>query len=301
VSGTRKSLAARIAANRSLYLLVLPTIALISVFCYYPALSAVYRSFFEWDGAFRSEFVGLRNFAEAFGDRVLRVGAGNMLIVVLYSVAIELTFPLLSALLVFHLRSERSSYVLRTLLTIPIVVPGIVVILIWRFIYSPTIGLLNQALAALGREAWTQNWLGDPRFALLAVASIGFPWAGGFSFLIYLAGLQNISADILDACTVDGVQGARRFFSVELPLVMGQVKLLVMLALIGAVQGYQNYLILTEGGPGLASMMPGLHMYYSAFRYQKFGYGSAIGVLLFVVIFALTVANRRFIQGGVEQ
>jgi raffinose/stachyose/melibiose transport system permease protein len=297
----KKTLAQRIVINRSLYLLVLPTLVLISVFCYYPALSAVYRSFFQWDGAFRSEFVGFRNYIEAFGDRVLLVGAGNMLIVVVYSVAIELTFPLMSALLVFHLRSARGGYALRTLLTIPIVVPGIVVILVWRFIYSPTIGLLNQALTMLGREAWTQNWLGDPRFALLAVASIGFPWAGGFSFLIYLAGLQNISNDIFDACTVDGVQGWRRFRYIELPLIMGQVKLLVMLTLIGAVQGYQNYLILTEGGPGLASMMPGLHMYYSAFRYQKFGYGSAIGVLLFVVIFALTVVNRKFIQGGSER
>jgi ABC-type sugar transport system permease subunit len=175
-----------------------------------------------------------------------------------------------------------------------------VILLIWRFIYNPSIGLLNQFLTVVGLESLTQNWLGDPRFSLLSVAFIGFPWAGGFPFLIYLAGLQNITSDIFDASTVDGATGIKRFFYVELPLILGQVKLLVMLTIITVIQSYQNYLILTQGGPGLSSMVPGLHMYYTAFRYQKFGYGSAIGVILFAIIFILTVINKKYFQGGVE-
>jgi raffinose/stachyose/melibiose transport system permease protein len=296
-----QSLLKRIYLNRYLYLFILPTIVLITIFSYYPAFSALYRSLFKWDGAFTAEFIGINNFITMVQDDVMSAAARNLAIVVVFTLFVEVTFPLISAVLLFHLRSKHSAYILRTLLVIPVVVPGIVIILIWKFIYNPSIGLLNQTLELLGLSQYATNWLGNPDTALISVAAIKFPWAGGISFLIYLAGLQNIEKDVFDAAIVDGANWFKRFFRIELPLIMGQVKLLVILTLIGVIQSYQRFLILTEGGPVLSSMVPGLHMYFSAFRYQRFGYGSAIGVVLFVIIFSLTVISRKFIRGGVER
>lgn len=295
-----RSLLKEIYLNRNLYLFIAPTIILITIFSYYPAVSAIYRSMFEWDGAFSEEFIGLGNFIRATQDKVMLTASKNLLIVTVFNLVTDIVFPMIAAMLIFHLRSKSAAYVFRTLLVIPVVVPGIVTLLIWRFIYNPSIGLLNQALTAIGLEELVRNWLGDPRTSLIAVVAIKFPWAGGISFLIFLAGFQNIDANVFDAATVDGCTAWRKFWRIELPLVLGQVKLLLILTIITVIQSYQAFLILTEGGPGLSSMVPGLHMYYSAFRYQRFGYGSAIGVILFVVIFSLTVVSRRYIGREVE-
>src|SRR5207244_2483751 len=116
----------------------------------------------------------------------------------------SLVVPLMVAEMLFHLRSTRLQQMMRTLFLTPMLVPGMVGILLWGFIYDPNIGLLNNALSAIGHSDWTRAWLGDWRTALPAVIGIGFPWAGGLALLLYLAGLMALPQDLLAASAVDG-------------------------------------------------------------------------------------------------
>jgi len=142
--------------------------------------------------------------------------------------------------------------------------------------------------------------LGNPRIALYSLMAVGFPWIGGFSLLIYFAGLQAIPVDVLDSCKLDGATGWSRIKNVDIPLVMAQTKLLMILGFIGGLQGFQTQLILTNGGPGYSTTVPGLHLYQNAMAYDRMGYACAIGVVLFIVILGLTYLNTKYLKSSAE-
>jgi len=212
--------------------------------------------------------------------------------------------PLTVAKLIFSLSSQRASYVYRILFLIPIVVPGVATQLIWQGLIYSDVGLLNSAARGLAHllnlppESLTRGWLNDPRTVLLAIACVGFPFCGGINILIYYAGLTSISESVHEAAILDGASGVKKFLLVDVPLVMSQIKLLVMLTIIGGVQAFEGIFILTRGGPGFRSMVPGLWMYFNAFSFQKFGYACAIGVVLFFVIMTLTVINLKYFRSA---
>jgi raffinose/stachyose/melibiose transport system permease protein len=180
------------------------------------------------------------------------------------------------------------------------VIPWIVMIMVWRFIYDPSMGIINSVLRALGLDSLTQIWLADRTLALWCIALFGFPWVAGFNLLIYLAGLDNINEELFDAAAMDGATGLRRMLAVDFPLIMGQIKLILVMTTITQIQNFQDVLLLTNGGPGRATFVPGLVLYRSAFFYNKMGYASAIGVLMFIVILGLTILNMRFLRTETE-
>ncbi len=204
--------------------------------------------------------------------------------------------PFIAAEMILALRNPKFRYFFRTAFLLPMVVPAMVGILIWQFIYDPTAGLLNQILGVLGLEGLASNWLGEPHLALPAIIFMGFPWIGAFGLLIYMAGLMAISPSIYDAYRLESESTWRRLVSVDMPLVRGQTRLLVVLAFIGSLQDFQTILLMTGGGPGLATTVPALRMYHAAFRFFHFGYGAAIGFVLFVVILLITVVNFRVMK-----
>lgn len=116
--------------------------------------------------------------------------------------------------------------------------------------------------------------------------------------LIYYAGLQAIPESIMDASRIDGATTLRRIFRIDIPLITGQLKLIFILNVIGGMQEFAWIFIMTNGGPGYATTVPALYMYDQAFSSGQFGYGSAIGLVLFVVIFALTLINYRFVRSS---
>ena len=281
------------------YLFLLPTFALIGVFSYYPALLALYHSLTDWNGILLADYVGLNNFREMLNDQVLQASLGNMVTVAIWSLVVTLTVPLLVAELIYALRNNRAQYWYRLLFVAPIVVPFVVTLLVWRFIYDPDLGLLNALLERLG-ISFQSRWLGDPDLALYCLLFIGFPFAAGTNVLIYLAGLQSIGESVIDAAKLDGAIGLRRIISIDLPLIMGQVRLLGILSLIGGIQGFGAQLVLTRGGPGYATMVPGMWMYETAFSYSRMGYASAIGTSMFIVILGLTLVIMRSVESSTD-
>jgi len=286
--------------HRRWYFFLVPTFAFLLVFSYYPIVSGFYHAFFKWDGFDTPTWVGLGNLRLMAQDEILAGSLWTVTKFTLIALVIDVVCTMLGAKLVHSLRSDRHRYWYRVIFVIPMVVPWMVTTLIWRFFYQYEIGMLNRLLRLVGLDSLTQAWLGDPKVALYAVMLIGFPWLSSMHFLIYFAGFQAISVEVKDAARIDGANSWQLFTRIELPLIRGQIKLLFMLTVIHWIQNYAGILVLTSGGPARATMVPGLWMYISAFQLYKWGYACAIGVVMFAVIFTLTLINNRFIQSTTE-
>jgi raffinose/stachyose/melibiose transport system permease protein len=280
------------------YVYLAPTFILLLIFGYYPPLIALYQAFFNWDGIAVDQFVALQNFFQMGQDLALRSSVVNAILLLVVAVFANIVPPLAVAELIFNLRSHVAKYWYRLILVVPIVVPIVVIWLLWYFFYDPDAGLFNGILRALHLP--TMGFLTSPAQALPSLMFIGFPWVSGIAVLIYLAALNNIGDEILDAARIDGALGFRRVRTIDFPLVLGQVKLLSVLAIIGSLQGYALQLVLTKGGPGYATEVPGYVMYQEAFSYQRLGYACSIGLVLFLVILTLTYINLRYVRSSVE-
>lgn len=288
----------RVWRSRTSYILIAPTIILLLIFNYYPAASGLYHSFTEWDGV-KSEWAGLSQFQALLNSQYFWIGVQNALILALSAFA-KLCVPLIVAELIFHIRSSGLQYAIRTMFIIPLVVPGVVGILLWVNIYDPNIGLLNQTLNLLGLDNLTRSWLGDKTTALPAIIAIGLPWVSPFALLIFYGGLISIPQELFDAAKVDGVTWWSRFWRIDLPLLMSQIKLLVILAFIGSVQEFQSIFLTTGGGPGSVTYTPALELYYQATRFNNYGLASAMGTVLFIVILGGTIINLRYVRSQTE-
>lgn len=291
-----RSLLARIWESRALYLLLLPTVIGMFLFQYYPAATAFWGSFQSWDGR-RSHYIGLYNYEHFFDDPRLLQSFGNVALFLIFNV-ISLAMPLLVAYLIYRIPNNFQRYMYRVLVVIPVVVPGFVFIVLWRWLFSLD-GGINVLLRAFGINSRV-IWLGNTDTALGSLMFMGFPWIDAFTVLIFLAGFLTIPHEILDAAAVDGANGFRRFFNIELPQVSGQIKVMIILTFIGTIQDFGRPLFMTKGGPGWTTMVPGLRMYDAFTSDAAYGYASAIGVILFIIIFVLTLVNQRLIRSSEE-
>jgi raffinose/stachyose/melibiose transport system permease protein len=285
--------------HKTCYLLILPTFVVVLTFRYFPAFSGIYHSFFEWDGALLKEWVGLGNYIEALHDAKLW---RSFLVVLIFISAniIKLIPSIIAALLIFHLKSERFQYLYRVLFVVPMIIPGIVYMLLWKFFYEPNIGLLNQVLIAFGivDPDFPPMWLADPNLVIPSIIFMGFPWVGVVSVLIFLAGLQAIPTSVYEAAELDGCGPIKRCITIEIPLIMSQVRLSLVLMIIASLKGFERILIMCNefGGPDGMANVPGLYMFRMAFMEGRVGYACALGMLLFGVILVLTILNDKYVR-----
>lgn len=293
---TQRTLAQEIRRALPYYLLISPTFILLAVFSYYPAFMALYRSLFNWDIGGQAEPVGLDNFVVLLRDRVFLLSLWNVAQMTIAGIISVLTIPILVAEAIYRLGSQRAQYWYRIIVVLPVVIPGIVHILIWQFFYEARQGLINQLLLAVGLGQFATSWLGNPETAVYAVIFSHFPFIGGVTVLIYLAGLQSIPTEIRDAAEMDGATSWTQIRLIDLPYIVGQIKLSVILSLIAQIQQFGYVLVMSGGGPANASTVPGLWLYTNVIEFGKVGYASAIGVFLFAVIMILTIVNMRFIK-----
>jgi raffinose/stachyose/melibiose transport system permease protein len=297
-----------------LYLFVVPAIILLATFSYFPAGSAIYHSFFRWSGGDYKEFIGLENFQRAFSDTVFWESFLVIGILVISNI-FKLLPSILIAVLIHRLKSDRWQYWYRVAVVLPMIVPGLVTLFIWKFFFDPTQGALNSFLNASGIKSvligidgffgWNLfiegmpiSWLGEPSLIIPSLILWGFPWIGAVGVLIYLAGLQSIGTEIYEAADLDGVTSFQKFLHIELPLIMTQVRLSLVMLIIGTLQGFglQFLLLGPNGGPGSAGMVPGLWMFNRAFIAGEFGYACALGIFLFVFILVLTLLNNKYVR-----
>ncbi len=293
-----RSLAARIWRARYLYLFLLPSLAVLIVFVYWPAFLAIYRSFFIFDGYSINRFVGFNQYKFILSDSAFHTSLKNMAIFLAFELTLPLFGPIIAAEAIYNLHNRRHQVFWRFMLIVPAIIPALVHLLIWQYIYHPIGGAGNILLKAL--DLPTQTWLADPVLVKPALMFTRIPWIGGIWMLIYLAGLLGIPNEVIDASIVDGASRLRRFFAIDLPMLWGQIKLTIVLILIAQVQGFFGVLVLTDGGPVNASLVPGLYLYHQAFGAQAseggkdFGKASAVGVILFIIIFTFSLIVEKF-------
>lgn len=285
------------------YLFLLPIYLLIVIFKYIPFGMALEKSFFNWNGGNINVFVGIKNYVEALQDKIFLGSLFTVSKVMICYIVIVITIPLLTAELLYAVKSAKKQYVIRTAFTFPMVVPGVVIILLWKWILAGDTGVLNHFLTSIGLDNLAQPWLGNTKTALGAVLAIGFPWLGmsalgGMQFLIYYGALQGIPKDVFEAAQIDGANVVKRFFKIDLPMLLSQIKLMVTLAIISSLQVFESIYILTKGGPVTATMVPAVYLYEQGFGYKRMGYSSAIGIILFLIIMVLTVLNNKFLKNS---
>lgn len=290
-----------------IYLFVIPTLVLIALFQYYPASSGIYHSFFRWNGAEISEPVGFQNYVDLLKNTEFWNSFKLAFILGGWNV-IKMIPALLIAVAIHRCKSDKMQFLYRTLFVVPMVIPGLVVVLIWRsFFFEATAGYLNQFLLKSGlfdvlcyldanMFHWgafvagkMPAWLGDPKLIITACIVWGFPWVGSFAVLTHLAKLQGISKDVYEAAEIDGVNWWTKFTKIELPLIMGSIYLLLVFVIIDTVKDAGMILALAgiAGGPGGKATVPALFMIRKAFLDQQMGYACAVGIVLTIVVMVL--------------
>lgn len=283
--------------QRMAYILLFPTFLLLYLFSFRGIYTALIRSFTNWSATNMSiaeiDFVGLDNYKMMFEEGYFLLGMKNLLILLVTGILKTLTVPLAVAWMIFSTRGSRRKYIHRFLFVLPMVVPGIVSSLVWLKIYDPTIGLLNQILETVGLENLQRVWLGDVNTAIWAVVFMGFPFISAMALLVYYGGLINIGDDVVESAVIDGANRWNIFWKIQLPMIRSQIGLMVTLTILGTMQDFNGIFILTGGGPGTATYVPALELYLNASQYGRYGYASALGVVLLIFTMTVTLISNK--------
>ena len=293
-----KGINSRIWGSIKAYLFLLPLFAGLIIFCYYPPISGVYHSFFDWNDIGSKRYIGFANYVELFKDKVFLGSIPTAFKLLLPRLAIGTIVPLIMAEMIYAVAWKKLQYAYRVAILLPAVAPGVVGLLIWKYIYDPTSGLLISLLREFGIVGQNTiiDWLGNPKTVIPSIVFMGFPWIGGTSVLIYMSGIMNISTEVIEASQLDGANVFRRIWFIDIPLLMGQIRFFVIFGLIGGLQDFGIQIVLTHGGPGYSTYVPAYYMFIEAFTAGRMGYASTIGVVIFSSILMLSLIALKYFK-----
>ena len=274
---------------------MLPALAIYALFVLYPLGHAAWMSLFAWDGLLPPVWVGLDNYREIFEDPALRGAFMHSLVLIAFYSVLPVTIGLVLAAALSR-RRVRGLTAFRTLLFLPQVVAMVVVAVIWRWMYSPAAGPVNQVLGALQLDSFKKAWLGDFTWALPAVGLIGTWVMFGLCLVLFLSGVQKIDRSLYEAARIDGAGAVREFFAVTLPGLRNELSVALTLTTIAALRTFDLIYITTQGGPGDSTSVPSFEVYHRAFESGQIGSAAAIGITLTVIIFILSVGITRIAE-----
>jgi raffinose/stachyose/melibiose transport system permease protein len=275
-------------------LLLAPAVIVYGIFAFYPILDVVRLSFVKWNGLTpTSEFAGLANYREIFStDPVFWTALTNTL---LWTVLSLLVPPLGGFLLALALKQRILGRVaLRAVFYLPVIVAPIAVATIWKWMYDPFFGLFNQLLTGWGFPRLIQDWLGDRRIALLSIFVASVWQTAGFSMVLFLAGLQNVSQTLVEAARIDGAGRWMVFRHVTLAALRPTITVVLILSIINSLKAFDIVYGMTGGGPAQSTQMLAMWSYTQALQLGNFGNGSAISVVLLLVTIAIVIPYLRW-------
>ena len=281
-------------------LFLAPTIIGLGLFTFLPILASVVLAFFSWDIITPPRFVGLENFADIAADPTIRVSFLNTIGFVVVAVTLQLAVALVLAVLVNTKMPGLLKSFFRSVLFFPLVLSAASVSIIMGYLFNENFGLVNHILNLLGMA--DVPWLTSTHGAMIVVILV-YVWQNfGFSFLLFLGGLSSIPKEVYEAAQVDGATGWKQFWRITFPLVSPTTLVASVMAIISALQIFDQPYVLTRGGPGDSTRTAVMVIYESAFKQLEFGRASAIGIVLTVVIMLVTAIqfrlSRRFVFYG---
>ena len=276
------------------WLFVAPALAAIALFLFVPVVASLLLSFTDFDiyavaNPANLRFVGLGNYGALLGDPLFARALRNTLYYVAVGGPLSVAASLAAALLV-NARLARFRPLFRTAFFLPVVTTLVAIAVVWRYLYHPRVGLVNQLLAHLGIAPI--DWLGDPLWAMPAIIAMSIWKNFGFNMVIFVAGLQAIPERLYEAASLDGAGPWRQFRHVTLPMLAPTALFVAVMTMIGGFQLFAEPYVMTQGGPGDATRSIVLLMYEQGFRWWSLGQASAIAFVLFGIILAVSLAAR---------
>ncbi|WP_460773030.1 carbohydrate ABC transporter permease [Microbacterium sp. GXF7504] len=267
----------------------LPAIVLVVGVHYAATLTGGFFAFTDWTGLGRWNWVGFDNFARIFEDGKLALAVWNTFLLAIGSVVITNVVGILFALGIN--RTLKSRYILRTLLFMPVVLSPLAVAYVWKFIYQFD-GPLNGFLGMIGLESMQKTWLADPTWSIWAIL-VTIAWQQiGFTMVIYLAGLASVPQEVEEAAAIDGAGVWGRFWHVVLPSIRPSVAIATTLGIVQGLRIFDQIYALTGGGPAGATETLATQIYKQAFQLGQFGFGSALALVLTLVILGFAVLQQ---------
>lgn len=276
-------------------LFLTPALSLYLFFVISPVVQGGYLSFFDWNGipSVPLEFVKFDNYIEMFTTPAFWRALKNSGIFILTAFFVQL--PLSFILASFITRNGAGVRLFKSAYFMPVILPVTAIGIIWSNILFPNGGVLSTLLENIGLESLTRNWLGDPATATLTVALVGAWLYSGLNMIIIAAGLVAIPEEIYEAGEIDGAVGLKKTIFLTLPMMKETLKIYSILAITGSLRVFDIVFVMTHGGPNRASETLAAQMYYEAFRYHDFGYGSTIGVFILVTGLLVSILFNRVI------
>ncbi|MDP5219545.1 sugar ABC transporter permease [Ruegeria sp. 2205SS24-7] len=282
----------RATANRlTPYMFMAPAVVIMVIALLYPLGYMVWGSFRDWDPSQtigEAEFVGLKNYITLWHDPNFRESLGVTLSFAFFVVTFEMVIGVGLALLLD--RNIRGMSVLRTLFILPMMIAPVVVGLMWRYMYHPTVGTFNRFFEAIGLP--TVDWLGANALMSVIIADI-WQWTP-FIFILSLAALQSLPRSALEAARIDGATGWQQIIHIKLPLMMPVLIVTGLLRLIDAFKVLEVILVMTEGGPGLSTEILALRISRTATEFRELGVAAAMSNYLLILLLFITVMMFAF-------
>jgi multiple sugar transport system permease protein len=279
------------------YAFLAPSFIILAVFTYFPVAYALGLSFFKWR-IMRGEptFNGLGNYQLLLTSEDFWQAIWNTVYFAVGSIPTGMAIALFIAILLN--RPMRALPIYRTAYFLPTVTSMVAVSVVWMWIYHPDVGLMNYVLQLFHLPAI--RWLNDPRWAMPALIILGI-WKGlGYNVIIYLAGLQNIPQHLYEAAQIDGANRWQLFRNITWPLLTPTSFLILIMAVINSFQAFTEFHVMTQGGPIGSTTVIVYYLYQQAFQQFNMGYGSALAIVLFLIILGLTLIQNRMLGSRVH-
>ena len=237
-------------------------------------------------------FIGLQNYAELFSDAIFGKSLVNTVIIVVASVPTVCFFSLWVASVIYRLRDVYTSFY-RCVFYLPVVTGSVAVTVVWKWMFNPYYGLLNYVFKELGILSRNLNWLGSPDTALWCIILILFTTSIGQPIVLYVSALSNVDHSLVEAAEVDGATNMQVFWRIKWPQIMPTTLYILVITTINSFQCFALIQLLTSGGPNYATSTIMYYIYYEAFKLQRYGYGSAMGVILAIIIAVFSALQFR--------
>jgi multiple sugar transport system permease protein len=263
------------------YLFVAFPLLIYTVWVIGPMLYTFYLSLTDWDGVSGMNFIRLKNYSRLFRDRVFFTAFFNNIKWIGSFITVPIAAGL--ALAMALNRSVPGSKVFKAIFFFPMVLSFVVMGLIWSWMYQPDSGIINSVLRLIGLEGLTRGWLSDPKLVIWSIIFTGIWRQVGYVMLLYLAGLQSVNTDLVDASRVDGAGAWQSFRHVIIPQLAPITVVVVVISIIDSLRAFDLVYVMTRGGPFNSSQVLATFMYNEAFWNYRMGYGASISVVLFMI------------------
>ena len=280
------------------FLFICPVIVMNLIFLCLPFLQSLSMSFFEWPLLGEKTFVGLGNYQTLLADDQFRT---SLLFTMKYTLFVTPALFLMAFILALLIDGKFKGVTLfRTIYFSPVVISMTSCSLIWLWIYNDLYGILNYILQKLHIIDEPILWMGSEKTSLPAIVFMITWKMAGFSMLIILAAFQSVDTEVYESAAIDGASKARQFFHITLPIIRPQVGLALIMSVIGSVLAFEQFLIMTKGGPTETTTTLVHYIYNTSFKYYNFGYGSAMTIVLLMIMLALSFAQMRLLKDPTE-